>query len=245
MKKILLNTLACFFALLTFAQETIEVKEKEARGPGSSVYTVLKSNKKVKHGPYKKMGYQDKVMETGFYKNGVKDSTWEEINPYSGKVMIKGNYTNDAKTGTWDYYTWGGELEQQYDHSSKQLVYFKPHKADSLYMVYNGNELTPSTLDQPPVLVEGSSIIRETMNKNLRYPQEGIDKKIQGTVMISFDIDVNGSTSNFKVAKSADPVLDKEALRVVQLIPPVWIAGVKNGQKVKVQYQHPVYFRLE
>lgn len=47
-----------------------------------------------------------------------------------------------------------------------------------------------------------------------------------------------------KVAKSADPALDREAMRVVETMPK-WIPGKQNGECVRVRYSVPVVFRLE
>lgn len=47
-----------------------------------------------------------------------------------------------------------------------------------------------------------------------------------------------------KVAKSVDPVLDREAMRVVESMPE-WIPGKQNGECVRVKYSVPVVFRLK
>ena len=76
------------------------------------------------------------------------------------------------------------------------------------------------------------------------YPFEAQENGVQGRVIISFVVEDDGSISHVKVAKSADPALDREAMRVVETMPK-WIPGKQNGECVRVRYSVPVVFRLE
>jgi len=46
-----------------------------------------------------------------------------------------------------------------------------------------------------------------------------------------------------QVTKSVHPLLDAEAIRVVELMPK-WIPGKQNGKPVKVYYTLPINFKL-
>jgi protein TonB len=50
--------------------------------------------------------------------------------------------------------------------------------------------------------------------------------------------------TNPKVVKSLDPVLDKEALRIVSIMPK-WIPAKMNGKAIRTTYTVPVNFRLK
>ena len=67
---------------------------------------------------------------------------------------------------------------------------------------------------------------------------------IQGRVICTFVVERDGSVSDIRIAKSVDPSLDKEAVRVVSAMPR-WIPGRQNGQNVRVKYTLPVTFRLQ
>jgi len=54
---------------------------------------------------------------------------------------------------------------------------------------------------------------------NLQYPSEALEKKIQGKVVIQVVIDESGSITQPKILKSISPSLDKEALRIVSIMP--------------------------
>ena len=60
---------------------------------------------------------------------------------------------------------------------------------------------------------------------------------------IFFLIDENGSVAQPKILKSISPSLDKEALRIVSIMPK-WKAGKLNGVPVKVKMSFPVIFKL-
>lgn len=76
------------------------------------------------------------------------------------------------------------------------------------------------------------------------YPFEAQENGVQGRVIISFVVEDDGSISHVKVAKSADPALNREAMRVVETMPK-WIPGKQNGECVRVRYSVPVVFRLK
>lgn len=78
---------------------------------------------------------------------------------------------------------------------------------------------------------------------NIRYPQEAVEKKIQGTVFVSFIIEKDGSISNVKLLRSYYPVLTSEAIRLVSTMPK-WIPGKQNGKAVRVQWIVPIHFKL-
>lgn len=78
----------------------------------------------------------------------------------------------------------------------------------------------------------------------LKYPREAVEKGIQGTVHVNFIIDKDGKVTDVKVARSVDPLLDEEAVRVVSASPK-WRPGRLRGQKVRTSMTIPVEFRLE
>ena len=78
----------------------------------------------------------------------------------------------------------------------------------------------------------------------LRYPEEAVMNGIQGTVQVNFIIGKDGKVRDVSIAKSVDPSLDNEALRVV-IASPKWRPGRLRGEKVATSMTVPVEFRLE
>ena len=82
------------------------------------------------------------------------------------------------------------------------------------------------------------------VNTNLRYPEEAKDKNLQGRVTLSFTVDKTGKVTDVHVLRGVDPILDKEAMRVVGLSPD-WEPGKVDGKAVPVTYTFPVIFKLQ
>lgn len=78
---------------------------------------------------------------------------------------------------------------------------------------------------------------------HLKYPNIARDNGIQGTVVIRFIIEKNGSISNAEIVRDIGGGCGREALRVVENMPD-WLPGKQRGREVPVQYNLPVRFRL-
>lgn len=55
--------------------------------------------------------------------------------------------------------------------------------------------------------------------ENVKYPVEAMEKCVQGRVVVQFTVNEDGTLSDWIVTKSVDPDLDKEAIRLIQLMP--------------------------
>lgn len=95
-----------------------------------------------------------------------------------------------------------------------------------------------------PSFPGGQSALFEYLSKNIKYPVVAEENGVQGRVIVTFVVERNGSITDVQVAKSVDPSLDKEAVRVVKSMPH-WIPGKQNGSAVRVKFTVPVTFRLQ
>lgn len=98
-------------------------------------------------------------------------------------------------------------------------------------------------VEQMPEFPGGKSALSEYLSKKTKYPPTAEEKGIQGRVIVSFVVDIDGSIKNVKVVKPVHTLLDKEAMRVVRSMPK-WNVGVHEGQQVRVKYTVPVDFKL-
>ena len=89
----------------------------------------------------------------------------------------------------------------------------------------------------------GLDKFREWIIKRTNYPQEAVDKKIKGTVFLSFIVEKDGAVSNVNVIKSVNPILDNEAVKVISESPK-WTPGMQRGRPVRVRYLIPVNFNF-
>lgn len=80
--------------------------------------------------------------------------------------------------------------------------------------------------------------------KNLKYPEEAIQKSISGKLYVTFTVDSTGYIKNVKIYRSAETILDNEAIRVVQSSPK-WIPGKLYGKYTNIQFTMPIVFDLK
>lgn len=75
------------------------------------------------------------------------------------------------------------------------------------------------------------------------YPEVAKENDIQGTVYIGFVINEKGKVTDVTLVRGVDPILDKEALKVVENLPD-WKPGKQSGKNVKVRMNIPIKFQL-
>ena len=99
-------------------------------------------------------------------------------------------------------------------------------------------------VEQMPEFPGGQAALLKWIGDNIKYPAIAEENGIQGRVVCTFVVERDGSVTDVQVARSIDPSLDKEAIRVLKKMPK-WIPGKQNGSAVRVKYTVPVTFRLQ
>jgi protein TonB len=99
-------------------------------------------------------------------------------------------------------------------------------------------------VEQMPSYPGGMGALMQYLSSHIKYPVIAEENGIQGRVICTFVVERDGSITDVRIAKSVDPSLDKEAMRVVSKMPR-WIPGKQNGSAVRVKYTLPVTFRLQ
>jgi protein TonB len=82
------------------------------------------------------------------------------------------------------------------------------------------------------------------LNRNFRYPDDGLNNQVEGTVMVQFIVDKDGNVSDVQaISGPSEGGLRQEAMRVIRKSG-VWIPAIQNGRKVKSYKQQPVIFKI-
>lgn len=169
-------------------------------------------------------------------------------------MFTTGRYTQhntDRDTqGIIDYQTMERELEYVFNYTvalanTGMSLSFKADQGD----VPAGSEEVVSfyDCDARPQFSNNSDpryFLREWVYHYLRYPMNAVRDGIQGTVMVRFIIEKDGSISDINVVKGVDEELDAEAVRVIAASPK-WKPGKVSGNRVRSILTLPVEFRLE
>ncbi len=105
------------------------------------------------------------------------------------------------------------------------------------------NEEVFFIVENMPEFPGGEEALRKYITSSVEYPEEAINKGIQGKVYVTFVVTKNGSVANAKIARGVAPSLDQEALRVINSLPK-WKPGTQRGKAVNVSYTVPINFEL-
>lgn len=98
--------------------------------------------------------------------------------------------------------------------------------------------------EQMPEYPGGMKEMLKFLQENVKYPENAMKNNVQGRVIVQFVVEKDGTPTEFKVARSVDPDLDAEALRVLQTMPK-WKPGMQRGEVVRVKFTVPVSFKLQ
>ena len=117
-------------------------------------------------------------------------------------------------------------------------------KAEEIIEIAENDANVEETTIQASEFPGGMAECMKWLSKNMKYPTISQENGVQGRVIVQFVVNRDGSIVDAVVARGVDPYLDKEALRVVGLMPK-WKPGKQRGKEVRVKYTLPVMFRLQ
>jgi TonB family protein len=120
---------------------------------------------------------------------------------------------------------------------------FIAERTDSLNQNINNDDLIYSVVEQMPSFPGGENELKNFIDSNLKYPVESVKNKEQGKVFLRFVVNKTGKIEKAEIIRSVSRLLDKEAYRVVNLLPD-FIPGKQNGKNVNVYYTLPIAFKL-
>ena len=94
-----------------------------------------------------------------------------------------------------------------------------------------------------PIYEGGPQAMKAFIRKNLRYPEEALKNKVEGTVYVKYDIDYKGKVVDAKVISGLGHGCDEEAVRLVKLFE---FSVPKNPRKLKIVFHKniQIHFRL-
>jgi protein TonB len=99
-------------------------------------------------------------------------------------------------------------------------------------------------VEEMPMFPGGDPALLKYIGENTIYPEIAKENNIQGRVIVRFCVTAKGGVSQVSVLKGVDPELDKEAIRVVNTLPP-FKPGKQGGKPVPVWYMVPITFTLK
>lgn len=118
-----------------------------------------------------------------------------------------------------------------------------PPPMASAAMDNDNKPLNFRVVQQMPEFPGGMVYLIKWLTKNLKYPARAQQQKIQGRVIVSFIVNKDGIIADAKVIKSVDDDLDREAMRVIRMMPK-WKPGIQNDKPCRTMVAIPIVFKL-
>jgi len=153
----------------------------------------------------------------------------------NGKVHMTGKNRNDHPDGEWVGYYPSGKISGKatYKNGNQSSAEFfntdgSPNKEMKVFM---------RDADFPG----GPQQWLRFLNKTFRYPDQAVDKKIEGTVMVLFTVSKDGMVTKAHVEEPVNKFLDQEALRVVRESPE-WQPAIMGGGYCDSYKRQPIIF---
>lgn len=218
-------------------------------------------SKKMRHGTFKTWYESGSLMSIYRYANGMRVDTGKlftesgelaalsvadqqgngtETTYYpGGGIHATGPLTEGVKNGIWILKRENGTNEMQVD-------FIRDSVAQTTCFGEDGNTPAngPCIYERFAQFPGGMNGWRNYLMKNLKYPKVAIDRDIQGTVMLEFMVDTDGTIRDIKVVSSPHESLTNEALRLMNLSPK-WEPAIQYNKTVKGRLRQPFNFRLQ
>ena len=119
----------------------------------------------------------------------------------------------------------------------------KPAEVKQVVKAPTQGEEIFNVVEEQPIYLGGHEALMKYIQQNIKYPKEAQEQGKQGRVIVQFVVEKDGSITDAKIVRSADPQLDAEALRIVNAMPN-WTPGKQRGELVRTRFTLPVTFRL-
>lgn len=97
--------------------------------------------------------------------------------------------------------------------------------------------------DYPTFRGKGLEEFQMWVQKRIRYPDEAMENRIEGRVILTFVVETDGSVSNVEIVRSVNPLID-EVAKLAVADSPRWQPGMQRGRAVRVRYSIPITFKL-
>ena len=156
--------------------------------------------------------------------------------------MEQGVTAVGKRVGKWNFYDRAGGLDLTFDYDSSRIIFQQPDT--TRYLVRVGEQWLPKILARAPHFLGSTDQHVVDVQRKLRYPISSLSQQLQGTVLLSYTVGINGHTQDYTVENSLSPDCDQEVWRTLKELPDTWIPAVYLGRAVPARFYLAVQFRI-
>ncbi|MCR5679681.1 MAG: energy transducer TonB [Prevotella sp.] len=103
--------------------------------------------------------------------------------------------------------------------------------------------LSLRVVEDVPQFPGGPVEFMKWLTRNLKYPKEIEEQKIQGRVVAEFIVNLDGSVTDVNIIASLNQQCDQEVLRVLRMMPR-WTPGIQNDRPCRTKVCIPIVFKI-
>ncbi|MFD2287102.1 TonB family protein [Pedobacter petrophilus] len=166
----------------------------------------------------------------------------------NGKVQLKTTYEVFPNSIIFKRQGFTDDANRKYTQNSKGLLSFEKYSmptptssSPAIAAVDNSDHL--ETVDVIPEYPGGINNARKYVGEYVHYPASAVENEVEGTIILAFVIEKDGSVTDIKIEKGLGFGLDEEVIRVMMKMPK-WSPAKLNGKNVRYKMRMPVSFRL-
>jgi len=162
--------------------------------------------------------------------------------PSAAPPLEQGATAEGKRVGKWKFYTRLGELDLVFDYDSSRIGFQQPDT--TRFLVRVGEQWLPKVLARPPHCLGSTDQRLRNLQGKLRYPISALRQQLQGTVLLSYTVDVTGHTRDYTVENSLGPTCDQAVWQALKELPDNWIPAVYLGRPTPARFYLAVQFRM-
>ena len=193
--------------------------------------------------------YQDSVASTGMYKNGKREGLWIGKD-LSGTRRSEFNYLDDESHGPFKVWNREGKLHREGSFTHGEIEWEKNYDENSKGEVFKIVQEQPrfpgcdDLTDEKERKKCSDEKMLQMIYSNIKYPAKARELDVEGTAILSFVVNKDGSISDVITRRGLCKDIQTECERIIHLMPD-WLPGRQDGEPVRVKFNLPVKFKLE
>jgi len=173
----------------------------------------------------------------------IRKRTYHGISEYfdkEGHLLSHAEYADGRRAGELRRYYPSGQLKRRERYAADRRSSGECFAADGKSIPFFEFEVMPRYPEG-----DGSpQAIVLAIAHNFRYPKDARRQRIEGRVLVSFNVLKDGTVADIEVKKPFFPSIDAEAIESVRKLKR-FIPGTQDGEPVKVSFTAPINLKLQ
>lgn len=173
------------------------------------------------------------------YAHGQRNGEFKSYFP-DGRLEGRAVYTQDKVDGELTFYYPSGQLKRREQYAAGKRTTGECFATDGQLIPFFEFEI----MLRYPEGDGGLGTIIMAISRNFRYPKDALRARVQGRVLVAFNVTDKGAVADVKIVEPLFPSVDAEAIRAVQQLRR-FTPGQQDGQPVKVAFTAPITLRIQ